>query len=138
MIEAFRENALHTLESSSEIDTVRLEALLYTAFSQLNKRLPQAQLVSVDRCVSLTLHWLMSAYDRYSHRHMSSTATVCTAAPVCTTVPMYTTFPVYTTAPVWVTVPFLSKAVIIHHKYLRSLIVFIFFYDIQPTRLTIR
>lgn len=64
MIEAFRENTLHTLEPNSEIDATRLKSVLHTAFSQLNKRLPQAKLVHVEKCVSLTLNWLMSAYDR--------------------------------------------------------------------------
>ncbi|KAK0069672.1 dystrobrevin beta, partial [Biomphalaria pfeifferi] len=74
MIEAFRENQLHTLDPHSEIDTPRLESVLHTAFGQLNKRLPQAQAVHVDRCVSLTLNWLMSAYDRESTGHIRAFA----------------------------------------------------------------
>ncbi|XP_059172234.1 dystrobrevin beta-like [Physella acuta] len=74
MIEAFRENLLHTVEPVSEIDASRLESVLHTAFCQLNKRLPQAQSVHVDRCVSLTLNWLMSAYDRESTGHIRAFA----------------------------------------------------------------
>ncbi|CAL1530123.1 unnamed protein product [Lymnaea stagnalis] len=74
MIEAFRENQLHTLEPNSEIDASRLESVLHTAFCQLNKRLPQAQSVHVDRCVSLTLNWLMSAFDRESTGHIRAFA----------------------------------------------------------------
>ncbi|KAH9495495.1 hypothetical protein Btru_013065 [Bulinus truncatus] len=74
MIEAFRENQLHTLDPHSEIDATRLESVLQIAFGQLNKRLPQSQAVHVDRCVSLTLNWLMSAYDRESTGHIRAFA----------------------------------------------------------------
>ncbi|XP_012942689.1 dystrobrevin beta isoform X2 [Aplysia californica] len=74
MIEAFRENSLHTLDPNTEISMARLEAVLHTAFSQLNKRLPQTQLVHVEKCVSLTMNWLMSAYDRESTGHIQAFA----------------------------------------------------------------
>ncbi|GFO03095.1 dystrobrevin beta [Plakobranchus ocellatus] len=70
MIEAVRENGLHVLDPGAELEAIRLEHVLNTAFSQLNKRVPLAQSVPVDRCVTLTTNWLMSAYDRESTGHI--------------------------------------------------------------------
>ena len=64
MIEAFRDTSLHTCDPDTELSCGRLEAVLHSAVTQLNKRLPQGQQVSVDKCVSLTTHWLMAAFDR--------------------------------------------------------------------------
>ncbi|GFR65258.1 dystrobrevin [Elysia marginata] len=74
MIEAVRENGLHVLEPGAELEAERLEHVLSTAFSQLNKRVPLSQAVPVDRCVALTTNWLMSAYDRESTGHIRAFA----------------------------------------------------------------
>ena len=64
IIEAVRENGLTSAETQVDITLSRLEALLGTVFTQLNKRLPPAQHVNVEQCCSLALSWLLSAYDR--------------------------------------------------------------------------
>ncbi|XP_071447825.1 dystrobrevin beta-like [Hetaerina americana] len=62
VIEAFRENGLNALESSSELGVARLEALLSSLFHALNKRLPPAQQIRLDAAVALLLDWLLAAY----------------------------------------------------------------------------
>jgi hypothetical protein len=64
MIEAFRENGLNHVEAQQELGLVRLEAVLTTIFTQLNKRLPPSQQVSITACVALTMSWLLYTYDR--------------------------------------------------------------------------
>ena len=64
MIEAFRENGLNSVDAQHDLGISRLEAVLSTVFTQLNKRLPPPQHVNVEECVGLTLSWLLNTYDR--------------------------------------------------------------------------
>ncbi|XP_048255969.1 dystrobrevin beta-like isoform X2 [Haliotis rufescens] len=64
MIEAFRENGLNMVDAHFELSTSRLESLLTTVFTQLNKRLPQNQQIVVEQSVNLLLNWLIAAYDK--------------------------------------------------------------------------
>lgn len=64
MIEAFRENGLNSTDAHNDLGVGRLEAVLTTVFTQLNKRLPVAQQISVEESVGLTLSWLLNTYDR--------------------------------------------------------------------------
>lgn len=63
VIEAFRENALNTLDHRAEVGVSRLEALISGLYYQLNKRLPPTQQVNMDTCTSLLLNWLLFIYD---------------------------------------------------------------------------
>ncbi|KAL4716428.1 hypothetical protein ACJJTC_015856 [Scirpophaga incertulas] len=63
VIEAFRENALNTLEPSACVNVTRLETLVSSLYHNLNKRLPPAHQVSVESCSALLLNWLLSAYS---------------------------------------------------------------------------
>ena len=63
MIEAFRENALNTLEPTACVNVTRLETLVSSLYHNLNKRLPPANQVSVEACSALLLNWLLSAYS---------------------------------------------------------------------------
>ncbi|KAK3583118.1 hypothetical protein CHS0354_036866 [Potamilus streckersoni] len=67
IIESFRENGLNTLEPATELNASRIEGILRSIFSQLNKRVPISQQVQVDQSVSMLLHWLLSAYDSCRH-----------------------------------------------------------------------
>ncbi|KAL3867595.1 hypothetical protein ACJMK2_040478 [Sinanodonta woodiana] len=67
IIESFRENGLNTLEPTTELNASRIEGILRSIFSQLNKRVPISQQVQVDQSVSMLLHWLLSAYDSCRH-----------------------------------------------------------------------
>ncbi|XP_049879922.1 dystrobrevin beta isoform X1 [Pectinophora gossypiella] len=62
VIEAFRENALNTLEPTACVNVTRLETLVSSLYHNLNKRLPPAHQVSVEACSALLLNWLLSAY----------------------------------------------------------------------------
>ncbi|XP_025830778.1 dystrobrevin beta-like isoform X2 [Agrilus planipennis] len=62
VIEAFREQGLHTMESSNELSVARLETLLCSLYHSLNKRAPPTQQTHVDVCSSLLLNWLLAAY----------------------------------------------------------------------------
>lgn len=62
VIEAFREQGLHALESSSELSVARLETLLCSLYHSLNKRAPPTQQAHVDVCSSMLLNWLLAAY----------------------------------------------------------------------------
>ena len=53
MIEAFRENGLNSLEPVTLVNRARLETLLSSLYSNLNKRLPPGQLIDVEK-VNLT------------------------------------------------------------------------------------
>ena len=64
MIEAFRENGLNSVDAQHDLGISRLEAVLSTVFTQLNKRLPPSQHVNVEDCVGLTLSWLLNTCDR--------------------------------------------------------------------------
>ena len=64
IIECFRENGLNTLESDTELNASRVEAILSSVYMQLNKRVPVTRQVDVKLCVSMMLNWLISAYDR--------------------------------------------------------------------------
>ncbi|XP_053618169.1 dystrobrevin beta-like isoform X1 [Plodia interpunctella] len=63
VIEAFRENALNTLEPNACVNVTRLETLVSSLYHNLNKRLPPAHQVSVEACSALLLNWLLSAYS---------------------------------------------------------------------------
>ncbi|CAH0759885.1 unnamed protein product [Diatraea saccharalis] len=63
VIEAFRENALNTLEPNACVNVTRLETLVSSLYHNLNKRLPPAHQVSVESCSALLLNWLLSAYS---------------------------------------------------------------------------
>ncbi|CAN8006857.1 unnamed protein product [Ixodes pacificus] len=63
MIEAFRENAFHSLEPLAEVSLARTQTLVTSVYYQLNKRLPPTQQVDLGQCVSLLLHWLLATYD---------------------------------------------------------------------------
>ncbi|XP_050668147.1 dystrobrevin beta isoform X2 [Leptidea sinapis] len=63
VIEAFRENALNTLEPNACVNVTRLETLVSSLYHNLNKRLPPANQVSVESCSALLLNWLLSAYS---------------------------------------------------------------------------
>ncbi|XP_063897419.1 dystrobrevin beta isoform X4 [Helicoverpa armigera] len=63
VIEAFRENALNTLEPTACVNVTRLETLVSSLYHNLNKRLPPAHQVSVEACSALLLNWLLSAYS---------------------------------------------------------------------------
>lgn len=62
VIEAFRENALNTLEPSSTLNVTRLETLLSSLFHALNKRVPVSQQAKVDATTALLMNWLLAAY----------------------------------------------------------------------------
>lgn len=64
IIEAFRENGLNLLDQTTEVNVSRLETLLASIFNQLNKRLPSTQQINVAHSVSVTLNWMLSAYER--------------------------------------------------------------------------
>ena len=65
IIECFRENGLNTLEADTELNSSRVEAILNSIFTQLNKRIPTTKQVDISQSVSMLLNWLLSAYDRY-------------------------------------------------------------------------
>lgn len=67
IIECFRENGLNTLEADTELNASRVEAIITSIFSQLNKRIPVSRQVDVQMSVSMLLNWLLSAYDRHGH-----------------------------------------------------------------------
>jgi len=69
VIECFRENGLNTLEADTELNASRVEAILASVFTQLNKRVPVTRQVDVATSSSMLLNWLISAYDRYCIRH---------------------------------------------------------------------
>ncbi|KOB75471.1 Transporter, partial [Operophtera brumata] len=73
VIEAFRENALNTLEPTACVNVTRLETLVSSLYHNLNKRLPPAHQVSVEACSALLLNWLLAAYSIGTcNRHMES------------------------------------------------------------------
>ncbi|KAG1671519.1 Dystrobrevin beta [Nymphon striatum] len=63
VIEAFRENCFNTLDSKSDVSIPKMETLIRSMFSQLNKRLPCPQQIDIDSSTSLFLKWFASAYD---------------------------------------------------------------------------
>ncbi|XP_052256806.1 dystrobrevin beta-like [Dreissena polymorpha] len=67
IIECFRENGLNTLEADTELNTSRVEAILSSIFSQLNKRVPVTRQVDVKMSSGMLLNWLISAYDSSCH-----------------------------------------------------------------------
>lgn len=70
MIEAFRENAFHSLEPLAEVSLARTQTLVTSVYYQLNKRLPPTQQVDLGQCVSLLLHWLLATYDPEQSGHL--------------------------------------------------------------------
>ncbi|XP_013413234.1 dystrobrevin beta isoform X3 [Lingula anatina] len=70
MIEAFRESGLHTLDHGMEVNISKLQSLLTTIYSHLNKRLPPNQQINVDKSINLTLSWLLSACEKKSKGKM--------------------------------------------------------------------
>ena len=49
VIEAFRENGLNTMEATTLVNRPRLETLLSSLYTSLNKRLPPGQNISVEK-----------------------------------------------------------------------------------------
>ena len=49
MIEAFRENGLNTLEPTTLVNRARMETLLSSLYSNLNKRLPPGQNIDIEK-----------------------------------------------------------------------------------------
>jgi hypothetical protein len=49
IIEAFRENGLNTMEATTLVNRPRLETLLSSLYTSLNKRLPPGQNISVEK-----------------------------------------------------------------------------------------
>ena len=49
MIEAFRENGLNTLEAGAQVNRARLDTILSSLYSNLNKRLPPGQNIDIDK-----------------------------------------------------------------------------------------
>ena len=78
IIECFRENGLNTLEADTELNASRVEAIITSIFSQLNKRIPVSRQVDVQMSVSMLLNWLLSAYDRYTQDLQNTEFTQCT------------------------------------------------------------
>lgn len=72
MIESFRENGLNARPNTSHLKISRLELLLASVFHNLNKRLPTTQQVDTDKSISLLLHFLLSAYDRFAFLQFKS------------------------------------------------------------------
>jgi hypothetical protein len=62
MIEAFRENGLNNLEPSTLVNRGRLETLLGSLYSNLNKRLPPGQSIDIDKTSCMLSTWLMFTY----------------------------------------------------------------------------
>ena len=62
MIEAFRENGLNTLEPGTLVSRARMETLLASLYTSLNKRLPPGQNIDVDKTSSLLSTWLVFTY----------------------------------------------------------------------------
>ncbi|XP_076462231.1 dystrobrevin beta-like isoform X2 [Babylonia areolata] len=83
MIEAFRENGLNSADAQLDLGISRLEAVLTTVFSQLNKRLPPPQHVNVEECVGLTLSWLLNTYDRESMGQVRTFAVKVALSHMC-------------------------------------------------------
>ncbi|XP_046850161.1 dystrobrevin beta-like isoform X2 [Xenia sp. Carnegie-2017] len=63
MIEAFRENRLHTMQHDVEIHESKLEAVLSSIFYALNKRIPSTTDIDVEKSIALVKQWLLYAYD---------------------------------------------------------------------------
>jgi len=59
IIEAFRENGLNTMEATTLVNRARLETLLSSLYSNLNKRLPPGQNIDVDKTSNLMSTWLL-------------------------------------------------------------------------------
>ena len=49
MIEAFRENGLNTLEPGTLVNRARMETVLNSLYSNLNKRLPPGQHLDIEK-----------------------------------------------------------------------------------------
>jgi hypothetical protein len=64
VIETFRDNNLHCLDLTTEIDVYKLESCIYNMYVQLNKRLEQGQHINVDTQTQLLLAWLLNIYDK--------------------------------------------------------------------------
>jgi len=62
MIEAFRENGLNTLEPGTLVNRARLETLLASLYSNLNKRLPPGQNIDIEKTSSMLCSWLLFTY----------------------------------------------------------------------------
>ncbi|XP_025109384.1 dystrobrevin beta-like isoform X2 [Pomacea canaliculata] len=83
MIEAFRENGLNSTDAHNDLGVGRLEAVLTTVFTQLNKRLPVAQQINVEESVGLTLSWLLNTYDRESMGQVRTFAIKVSLSHMC-------------------------------------------------------
>jgi EF hand len=57
VIEAFRENGLNTMEATTLVNRPRLETLLSSLYTSLNKRLPPGQNINVEKVIKLFL-WI--------------------------------------------------------------------------------
>lgn len=62
MIEAFRENGLNTLEPGTMVNRARMETVLNSLYSNLNKRLPPGQHLDIEKTSNVLSTWLLFTY----------------------------------------------------------------------------
>ena len=62
LMESFRENGLNTLEPGTLVNRSRLETLLASLYSSLNKRLPPGQSIDIEKTSCMLSTWLMFTY----------------------------------------------------------------------------
>jgi len=84
VIEAFRENGLNTMEATTLVNRARLETLLSSLYSNLNKRLPPGQNIDVDKTSSLMATWLLfSLCSDHTNRLKVFSIKICLAILSC-------------------------------------------------------
>uniref|UniRef100_A0A3Q2ZU97 Dystrobrevin n=1 Tax=Kryptolebias marmoratus TaxID=37003 RepID=A0A3Q2ZU97_KRYMA len=83
VIEAFRENGLHSTDLSAELAVARLEVVLSTIFYQLSKRMPTTHQINVEQSISLLLNFVLAAYDPEGHGKISVFVVKITLATIC-------------------------------------------------------
>ncbi|XP_050403143.1 dystrobrevin beta isoform X2 [Patella vulgata] len=64
VIQAFRENGLNTMDPSYELSASKVESILASLFTQLNKRLLATNQIPAEESKILLLNWILTAYDR--------------------------------------------------------------------------
>ncbi|ESP05210.1 hypothetical protein LOTGIDRAFT_103176 [Lottia gigantea] len=64
VIQAFRENGLNSMDPGYELSASKVESILATLFTQLNKRLPAAHQIEAEESKVLLLNWILTAYDK--------------------------------------------------------------------------
>ena len=85
MIEAFRENGLNTLEPGTLVNRARIETVLSSLYSNLNKRLPPGQHLDIEKvggervgvliniCISLQTSAVLSSWLLFTYSHDETT-----------------------------------------------------------------